>query len=60
VTKELYLYTGAGGQWWSYDDTTVIASKVQYIKDQGLKGAFTWELDGDANGELSAAVWLVH
>ncbi|WP_317205762.1 glycosyl hydrolase family 18 protein [Janthinobacterium sp.] len=60
VTKQLFMYTGAGGQWWSYDDPTVIATKVQYIKDQGLRGAFSWELDGDANGVLATEVWKAH
>ena len=59
VTKQLYLYTGAGGQWWSYDDPTVIGTKVKYVKDQGLRGAFSWELDGDANGVLATEVWKV-
>ncbi|HAT30521.1 MAG TPA: chitinase [Janthinobacterium sp.] len=60
VTKQLFLFTGAGGQWWSYDDPTVIGTKVQYIKDQGLRGAFSWELDGDANGVLATEVWKAH
>ncbi|MDP9108007.1 MAG: glycoside hydrolase family 18 protein, partial [Pseudomonadota bacterium] len=59
VTKQLYLFT-ASGDWWSYDDPTVIATKVQYIKDQGLGGAFSWELDGDANGALATEVFKAH
>jgi len=57
VTKQLYLYTGSG-EWWSYDDPTVIATKMQYVRDQNLRGAFSWELDGDANGALTNAVWI--
>ncbi|HEV7816056.1 MAG TPA: glycosyl hydrolase family 18 protein [Janthinobacterium sp.] len=56
VTKELYLFT-SGGEWWSYDDPTVIASKMQFVRDQSLHGAFSWELDGDASGTLTNAVW---
>jgi chitinase len=56
VTKQLYLYTGSG-EWWSYDDPTVIATKMQYVRDQSLRGAFSWELDGDASGALTSAVW---
>ncbi len=56
VTKQLFLYT-ANGEWWSYDDPTVIASKMQYVREQKLRGAFSWELDGDANGALTSAVW---
>lgn len=60
VTKQLYLYTRQGGEWWSYDDANVIATKMQYVKDQGLRGAFSWSLDGDSNGELAAELWKVH
>jgi chitinase len=55
-TKQLFLYTSTG-EWWSYDDPTVIATKMQYVRDQGLRGAFSWELDGDASGALTSAVW---
>lgn len=55
-TKQLFLLTGSG-EWWSYDDPTVIATKMQYMRDKGLRGAFSWELDGDASGELTSAVW---
>ena len=60
VTRQLYLYTSQGGEWWSYDDATVIATKMQYVRDQGLGGAFSWSLDGDSNGELAAELWKVH
>lgn len=60
ITKQLYLYTGLGGEWWSYDDATVIKTKMQYVRDKGLRGAFSWSLDGDANGMLAAEVWKVH
>lgn len=55
-TKQLFLLTGTG-EWWSYDDPTVIRTKMQYVRDQSLRGAFSWELDGDASGELTSAVW---
>src|SRR5205823_4510343 len=51
VTKQSYLYTG-DGEWWSYDDATTVATKMQYARERGLRGAFAWSLDGDANGEL--------
>lgn len=56
-TKQLFLYTGNGGEWWSYDDPTVIATKMSYVRANGLGGAFSWELDGDSNGVLTSAVW---
>ena len=55
-TKQLFLFTNTG-EWWSYDDPTVIRTKMQYVRDQNLRGAFSWELDGDASGELASAVW---
>lgn len=56
VTKQLFLRT-AGGEWWSYEDPAVIRMKMQFVREQGLRGAFSWELDGDANGELTSEVW---
>ncbi|WP_137937646.1 glycosyl hydrolase family 18 protein [Chitinivorax sp. B] len=55
VTKQLWLYDG--NEFWSYDDPTVIATKLGYINQQGLAGAFTWSLDGDdPQGTLLNAV----
>ncbi len=48
VTKQLYMYT-ASGDWWSYDDVTTIRTKNEYIKAKGLRGNFSWALDGDDN-----------
>jgi len=56
VTKQLMLMTN-NGEWWSYDDPAVIAIKMKYVRDQNLRGAFTWELDGDASGTLGSEVW---
>jgi len=55
-TKQLFLLTGSG-EWWSYDDPAVIGTKMQYVRDQNLRGAFSWVLDGDAGGELASAAW---
>ena len=53
VTKQLYLYTTTG-DWWSYDDVTTIRLKNDYVKAQGLRGNFSWALDGDdANATLT-------
>jgi chitinase len=60
VTKQLYLYTGVGGEWWSYDDPTTIATKASYVREQGLGGIFSWAIDGDTeSGELSTEVWKI-
>ncbi|WP_245734626.1 glycosyl hydrolase family 18 protein [Nocardioides exalbidus] len=50
-------YAKCGNQWWSYDTPATIGTKMAYANDQGLAGAFFWELSGDtSNGELITAV----
>jgi len=46
-------YAFCGNQWWGYDTPSTISGKMTYAKNQGLAGAFFWELSGDTtNGEL--------
>ena len=53
-------YAFCGGQWWGYDTPATIRSKMTYANNQGLGGAFFWELSGDtAGGELITAVKTV-
>jgi chitinase len=50
-------YAFCGNEWWSYDTPGTIAGKITYARDQGLGGAFFWELSGDTtNGELITAM----
>ncbi|MET8866897.1 glycosyl hydrolase family 18 protein [Nonomuraea sp. NPDC004580] len=50
-------YAYCGNQWWSYDTPATIGGKMNYSKDQGLGGAFFWELSGDTtNAELLTAM----
>ncbi|MCT9930253.1 glycosyl hydrolase family 18 protein [Planotetraspora sp. A-T 1434] len=50
-------YAKCGSNWWSYDTPSTIAGKMSYSKNQGLGGAFFWELTGDtSNGELITAM----
>ncbi len=50
-------YAKCGSNWWSYDTPATIGGKMTYVKNQGLGGAFFWELSGDtANGELITAL----
>ena len=50
-------YAHCGNQWWSYDTPSTIRGKMSYVSQQGLGGAFFWELSGDtANGELITAM----
>ncbi|MET9463287.1 glycoside hydrolase family 18 chitinase [Streptomyces sp. NPDC006544] len=50
-------YAKCGSNWWSYDTPATIAGKMSWVKQQGLRGAFSWEFSGDtANGELANAI----
>lgn len=50
-------YAHCGDQWWGYDTPSTIGGKMSYSKNQGLGGAFLWELSGDTtDGELITAV----
>ncbi|WP_283135245.1 glycosyl hydrolase family 18 protein [Rhizohabitans arisaemae] len=50
-------YAKCGNEWWSYDTPSTIAGKMTYTKNQGLGGAFFWELSGDTtNAELLTAL----
>ena len=56
-TVATYGYTGAGGQWWSFDDAWSIGKKAQYIKSKHLLGAMIWEMSGDTpSGSLFSAL----
>jgi chitinase len=43
-------YAFCNGQWWGYDTPATIRSKMTYANNQGLGGAFFWELSGDTTG----------
>ncbi|MEU8261268.1 glycosyl hydrolase family 18 protein [Micromonospora sp. NPDC048999] len=50
-------YAKCGSNWWGYDTPSTIGGKMTYVKNQGLGGAFFWELSGDtSNGELIGAI----
>jgi chitinase len=50
-------YAHCGSNWWSYDTPATIGGKMTYTRNQGLGGAFFWELSGDTgNGELITAI----
>ena len=50
-------YAYCGNNWWGYDTPATINGKMNYLKQQGLGGAFFWELSGDtSNGELIKAI----
>ncbi len=52
VTRQLWTYNG--NEFWSFDDPTVIATKINYVNGNSLGGLFSWSLDGDdANATLT-------
>ncbi|MEV6212815.1 glycosyl hydrolase family 18 protein [Kitasatospora sp. NPDC051914] len=52
-----YGYTGAGGQWWTFDDPWSIGRKTAWLKSKGLLGAMIWEMSGDTpTGTLMTAL----
>ncbi|GAA0914045.1 glycosyl hydrolase family 18 protein [Nonomuraea longicatena] len=50
-----YCYTGANGQWWSFDDAWSIGKKAAWLRSKNLLGAMIWELSGDT-GVLTTAL----
>jgi chitinase len=48
-------YTGANGQWWTFDDPWSIGQKMAIVKQKNLLGAMIWEMSGD-NGTLMPAI----
>ncbi|MFZ3493343.1 glycosyl hydrolase family 18 protein [Streptomyces sp. 5.8] len=50
-------YAHCGTDWWSYDTPETVTSKMGWVKDQKLRGAFFWEFSGDTgDGELVGAI----
>ena len=46
-----------GDEWWSFDTPTSIKAKMHYANEQGLGGAFFWQLSGDsADNDLLNAI----
>lgn len=59
-TQQSYKYDLQSGTWWSYDTPADIDRKVAFAKTNGLRGVFSWSLDGDSdNGELLSRCVLV-
>lgn len=55
ITQVPYLYNG--DIFWSFEDPTSLANKIDYLKANGLRGAMVWSLDGDdASGTLMNTV----
>eukprot|EP00397_Hematodinium_sp_SG-2012_P022026 GEMP01022791.1.p1 GENE.GEMP01022791.1~~GEMP01022791.1.p1 ORF type:complete len:556 (+),score=138.86 GEMP01022791.1:130-1797(+) len=45
--KRCAAYLQKGNLWMGYDDLESMACKAQYVKDEGLLGAFVWSLPED-------------
>ncbi|GHD14843.1 glycoside hydrolase family 18 protein [Nocardiopsis kunsanensis] len=41
-----------GDEWWTYDNTDVVALKGEYVREEDLGGLMVWSLDMDPGGEL--------
>jgi chitinase len=54
VAVAAYCYTGAGGQWWTFDDVWSIGKKTAWLKSKGLLGAMFWEMSGDTGTLINA------
>ncbi|KAL1205250.1 Class V chitinase [Cardamine amara subsp. amara] len=48
-------YCYAGTTWIGYDSVDSVVTKVNYAKENGLLGYFSWHVGGDDNSELSFA-----
>ncbi|CAK8568892.1 unnamed protein product [Lathyrus sativus] len=47
-------YAFKGTDWYGYDDTQSISTKVSYAKQNGLLGYFFWHIEQDSNWALSS------
>lgn len=43
-------YAHCGDQWWSYDTPATLRTKMAFVRQRSLGGAFAWELSGDTAG----------
>jgi len=51
VAKQSWKFDGT--TFWSYDTPATVRTKVNYVKQNNLRGVFSWELDGDtADAEI--------
>ncbi|UTV30760.1 glycoside hydrolase family 18 protein [Photobacterium atrarenae] len=41
----------------SFDDKRSVQAKTEWARQKGLAGVFTWELSGDADGELTEVIY---
>ncbi len=49
-----YGYTGANGQWWTFDDVWSINKKTAWLKTKKLGGVMIWEMTGDSGALMTA------
>jgi GH18 family chitinase/chitodextrinase len=56
ITHQSWKYISNSKTFWSYDTPAVIKEKVQYGLSLGLRGVFSWSLDGDFGNVLTDAM----
>ncbi|KAF9949831.1 hypothetical protein BGZ65_007030 [Modicella reniformis] len=55
-----WLFRASDKKFVSYDDIQSLGVKVNYVKQQSLRGVMLWEISHDFNGELIGALNQVH
>ncbi|KAH0593465.1 hypothetical protein MHUMG1_08602 [Metarhizium humberi] len=56
ITQTPWLFNPETKTYITYDDPQSLYAKVEFALSQGLAGTMAWEIAGDFNGELLAAV----
>jgi chitinase len=57
TAKADYIYDQPTKTLITLDTPRSVAEKGLYIKEKGLAGIFSWELDGDGNGDILNAMF---
>ncbi len=52
-----YVYCSGTQRWYDYHDTTLVATKMNWVKNNGLGGGMFWMLTQDLNNELTTAMF---
>ncbi|KAF9353465.1 hypothetical protein BGX26_008778 [Mortierella sp. AD094] len=60
VSQTPWVFRASDKTFISYDDIQSLTAKVNYVKQQSLRGVMLWEIDYDYNQELITALNQVH
>ena len=56
VAQVPWLYNPATGAWITYDDEQSIRAKADFVHERALGGVMIWQIAGDDDGRLTAAI----